>query len=316
MPAMTRTLAILLVVAALLPAGAEGQGVTVEANADSGHITIGDWFRVTVSVTHPANTPVRWPVLRDSVGSFEIIRHDTLATQSDNGLVKESQRFTLTNFTGAEAFVPPFVVTYQAPGDTTVQRAASQAIRIVVASVPVDTTKAIKDIKPPLSIPLTWKDIALYAIVLLLIAAAAYGGYRYWKWRQRRAPEAVEEAAPEVPPHVRAIERLRDLEEKHLWQQGATKAFYSEATDIVREYFEGRYGITALEMTTEEIMRQLDGHIGEGGLRNDIAVLLSEADLVKFAKYAPQPDDNSSVIPRALAIVDRTKPVEQVAEHV
>src|SRR3970282_1876468 len=109
-----------------------------------------------------------------------------------------------------------------------------------------DTAKGIKDIKPPLDVPLTWKEIALYAGIVVMIAAIMYGLYYYRKKRKRKG-EVVEYTAPKILPHVQAIVRLKELQEKRMWQQGNVKGFYTEATEIVREYFEGRFGIMALE---------------------------------------------------------------------
>jgi hypothetical protein len=122
---------------------------------------------------------------------------------------------------------------------------------------------------------------------------------------------------PEIPPDILALKKLDDLEAKRLWQQGEIKMFYSNATEIVREYFEHRYGIMALEMTTGEVMRQLRACVMSREVHTSIEEYLSHADLVKFAKYRPDIKENEDTIPQARTIIENTKPVvaaEQVEQ--
>ncbi|HLP14774.1 MAG TPA: hypothetical protein VK470_00870, partial [Bacteroidota bacterium] len=95
------------------------------------------------------------------------------------------------------------------------------------------------------------------------------------------------------------------------WQKGEIKAFYSEATEIVRRYFEGRYGVMALEMTTDEVLDQLVEFKLSREMMDEIRAFLADADLVKFAKVIPSISDNEHVIPVALEIVEKTRPVAQ-----
>ncbi len=65
--------------------------------------------------------------------------------------------------------------------------------------MPVDTSQAIKDLKPPLSVPWTLAEIALYAGVILLVAALGYLGYWYWKRRKRVKRGEVYVPPPKAP---------------------------------------------------------------------------------------------------------------------
>ena len=44
------------------------------------------------------------------------------------------------------------------------------------------------------------------------------------------------------------------LEKKELWQKGEIKAYYSELTDIARNYIEEAIEIPAMESTTSELI--------------------------------------------------------------
>ena len=94
---------------------------------------------------------------------------------------------------------------------------------------------------------------------------------------------------------------------KKLWQDGRTKAYYSELTRILRGYLEGRFGISALEMTTRQITDELgrrDELDREG--RQELGQLLQLSDLVKFAKATPAEELHVSGMRRVREFVNET----------
>ena len=292
-----------------------GQEISVLAAVDSTHITMGDWLHLTVQVKHSGSDVISWGGWKDSIGVFEIIHQDSVQRDESAGVITEKLKFTLSKYDSGEFVIPPIEIAYKVPGDSALRHAQSDPLTIHVSSVQVDTSKAIKDIKPPLDVPLTWKEIFVYTGIIAALAALVYAIYYYVKKRKKpEETQAVEEA--KIPPHIQAIARLKELEEKRVWQQGHVKAFYSEATEIVREYFEQRFGIMALEMTSDEIFAQLKRFTLEAEIMKSIESFFIDADLVKFAKYIPIPVENEAVISKGLEIVERTKPVEEVPQNV
>jgi hypothetical protein len=292
------------------------QEVSVTTTADSTHITMGDWLNLTVQVKHADSVKIAWSEFKDTLGAFEIVRLDTLQSEEAGGTVTDGRRITLSAYDSGSFVIPPVLIGYQYSNDTTRRFVQSDPQTIQVSTVEVDTSKAIKDVKPPLGVPLTWKEIALYAGIILALGALIYGGYWYYRKRKKKTGEIVEEEAPKIPPHIQAMIRLKELKEKRVWQQGDVKAFYSEATEIIRQYFEGRYGIMALELTSDEVFAQLGRFALDKDATKLIEAFFIDADLVKFAKYTPVPSENEAVIPQALDIVERTKPKEEVPQHV
>lgn len=291
------------------------QEISVTTTVDSTHITMGDWLNLTVQVKHADSVNVAWSEFRDTLGVFEVIHLDTLQRGESGGIVTEGRKFTLSAYDSGAFTIPPILIAYQRSKDTTTHYVQSDPLAIQVSSVDVDTSKAIKDIKPPLGVPLTWKEIALYAGIILALGALIYGAYWYYRKRKKKTGEIVEVAA-KIPPHIQAMIRLKELKEKRIWQQGDVKLFYSEATEIIRQYFEGRYGIMALELTSDEVFAQLKRFSLDKEVTKLIEAYFIDADLVKFAKYMPVPSENEAVVPQALDIVERTKPKEEVLQHV
>ncbi|MBI2430096.1 MAG: hypothetical protein HYV29_15115 [Ignavibacteriales bacterium] len=285
----------------------------MSASIDSQSIAIGDWIRYSVEIKHPSVLQVTIPSYRDTLGSFDIVQQDSIVKTESNGIVQWEKKFVITKFDAGSHYIPPFAVQYKDDAGK-IRTAQSNSIPVEVRGIEVDTSQAIRDVKPQLSLPITAEEIAMYAAIALALAAAGYGIYYYVKRRAKKV-NAVEEEKPNIPAHVLALMQLDELQAKGLWQKGETKIFYSEATEIIRRYFEHRYGILALEMTTGEVMDQLKRYEISKNIFSEIESFLSDADLVKFAKYQPIALENESVIPAARTIVESTKPVESVAQE-
>lgn len=287
----------------------QAQDVSVTATVDSQSVVMGDWIRYSIAVQHPSSVTVTLPVLRDSMGQFEIVRQDTILRTDMNGSVQLKQEFVIAKYEPGSFYIPPFSVTVVGPGgDTSV--ASSNPIPVEIRGVEVDTSMTIKDLKPPMTVPMSAEEIATYTGIVLALAGIAYALYYYIRKRRLKGSGPKEEQRPNIPPHVLALMQLEALEAKHLWQAGEVKAYYSEATEIVRRYFEQRYGIMALEMTTGEVMAQLGAFTLPSALVGEIDLLLSGADMVKFAKYQPIPAENEQVVAKARRIVEQTTPTE------
>ena len=312
-PIVRHALLVLLTLASMFSIGA-AQSVTVDVKADSSAIAMGNWFRYSLDVKHPASTIVAMPQLKDSIGKFTIVREESLIVSRSGDTLTEHKEFFLSAYEPGQLTIPAIEFAYRNGTDTTRQSVFSNQIGITVTGVEVDTAQGIKDVKEPLRLPLTWKEISLYSGIALLLAAIVYAAY-YFRKKFKKNPREIEIIVPPRAAHLLAFEKLQVLEEQRLWQQGEVKAFYSAATEIVREYFERRYEILALEMTTDEVIDQLRTKSDDTGTLRDIAVLLSDADLVKFAKHVPIPSECESVIPAARDIIDRTKIVEVVVPN-
>jgi hypothetical protein len=114
-----------------------------------------------------------------------------------------------------------------------------------------------------------------------------------------------------------ALTALRLLEDKHLWQQGRVKQYYSEVTEIVRRFIEDQYGVLALESTSDEILAQLLKLPEAQALLKEFRSFFTTADLVKFAKYIPAPEEHEHELRWAYEIVRAMipKPIAQPEEQ-
>ncbi len=209
----------------------------------------------------------------------------------------------------------PLLEGLQAPFDTLFSEGE---VRIAFGTYEIDTTQDVAiDIKPLIGAPYSWaefqEDVKRYWWVLLcaiVVAGAVVAGL--WWWRKRRI--AKKEAERELPSHLRAINALEKVRNKKLWQGGLFKEYFSEITDILRVYMEERYGFGAMEMTSAQIMRELEKFDLLPKLHNSIKELFTISDLAKFAKGVPTTEECETGYFDAYYFVEQTKQVEQTEE--
>ncbi len=286
---------------------AVAQQVGLSARTDSSNFQIGDWIYLRVSATLPANIDTIAPAVRDSIGPFEVLGVDR-DPKNPNWTIR-----LMTVDTGM-VFVPPVPFEYQLKGDTTRQRAYTNALLLNVTSIPVDPKGDIKDIKPPVSAPWTFQDVLPYLIGLLVLAGVFYG-YYYYRKKQKEKQAAYVPPKPKIAPHTAALYALRELEEKKLWQGGNVKQYYSEATEIIRTFFEARWNFIALELTTDEIMQYMKRFPESEPLWKEMQSFFLTADLVKFAKHVPTPEENETELRWAYEIVRAMTPSPATREE-
>ena len=75
--------------------------------------------------------------------------------------------------------------------------------------------------------------------------------------RKKDQPVFKRKSKPASPAHIIAINKLEELRLNKVWQSGQLKKYYSELTDIIREYMVNRYHFDAPEMTSFEILTKL-----------------------------------------------------------
>jgi hypothetical protein len=100
---------------------------------------------------------------------------------------------------------------------------------------------------------------------------------------------------------------LTALQGKALWQQGHIKEYQSSLTDIIRTYLKDRYGVEAMEMTTDELSQALRQTGFDQQYKDSLREILQVADLVKFAKATPDENIHQIFMDKAVDFVMNTK---------
>lgn len=295
----------LLVYSAGIPVFA--QSFKASAKLDTTGVLIGDQVKLDISFSYPSKTLVRWPIIGDTIlQTIQVINRTKIDTSlsSDKKTVTLHQKFLITTFDSGFYTIPPIRFFYQQPPDTTIRFAQTETLLLSVHTMAVDTTKVIKPIKGPLKVPLTFKEILpwllLAVLAILVISAVLF----YLKKRKKAEPVFQIRSRVQLLPHEMALSELEKLRARKLWQQGRTKEYHSELTDVLRKYIENRFSIIAMEMTSFEILDAVETQkVMNAGSIEKLSYILTLADLVKFAKMQPLPAENELSMENAIATV-------------
>ena len=290
------------------------QQVHVRAVIDSTNVLIGDQFNLRLEVDQPKSARVEFPEFGDSLSAtVEIVASSPLDTfQLDaSEQIKIIQNLTITSFDTGKQVVPS--LKFQLKYQDIAQIIESQPAEFYVHGMEIDTTKGPVDIKMPYAAPVTLKEVSPYILGTILIGALIFFLFYYIERRKRNKPVFGWTEKPKDPAHVVALRELDRIKEQKLWQQNQVKLYYSDISDTLRIYIEERFGINAMEYTTDETIRAFESQKGllNGKNFNELKDILSLSDLVKFAKYHPLPDDHNMTLMNAYFFVNDTKAEEK-----
>ncbi|MDR3695980.1 BatD family protein [Mucilaginibacter sp.] len=292
----------------------QAQNIQAEAKLQQYTIRIGDQTKLFLSVHQPAKEHVNFPKLTDTIISkiqvVSINKPDTTYDQNDHRSLTVTQSYTITSFDAGTYTIPSFSI------GTAGGVLKTNTLTLQVETVKVDTTKAIYDIKQPISVSYTfldWLKDNWYWVVLPLLAIALIIGLIWYLRKRPKAEPVVQVSKPAIPPHVIALNQLKELKGKKLWQQEEVKQYHIELSDIIREYLEKRYAIKTHEKTTDEIFAGLKRIVITDENKGKLKQILVLADLVKFAKEKPLPAENEESLEIAIDFVVATKQPEKPA---
>ena len=281
----------------------------VVTSIDTTKNKIGAEFKLTVKTSVDTLSKVDFPKLKN-IGALEVIRSYPIDTIKNNDRYELIKKYGLTQFDSGKYTIPSIKILINSKPYMT------DSISVEVANVQVDTLKQkmydIKDIVPvKSSLGDWWKYLLILALIL------GIGALVYWFVKKQQKKKIEEEVYK--TPIEKATSLLNTLEQKELWQKGEVKAYYSELTDIARNYIEEAIDIPAMESTTSELILGLRAAslkkkmtLSQETIEN-LERVLKQADLVKFAKSKPveyEITEDRNKIQKAILTLDSAIPVE------
>ncbi len=287
------------------------QTISVEARIDSIEMFVGQQTHVTVTATMPEGAKAAFPVFRPSeylTPGVEVLSSTELGVHGiENGFVERSVVYTLTSFDDTLYYLPPFVVNVD--GKTY----ESKSLALKVLTFEVDTLHPER-IFPPKDVqqnPFLWSDWSLsfwLSVVMLLLMAVGY--YLYLRLRDNKPIIATIRIVKRLLPHQKAMREIEALRTEHRGMnddnQESQKEYYTKLTDALRRYIEERYGFSAMEMTSAEIIERLTKD-PDTKLLDELRQLFQTADLVKFAKYSTLINESDANLMSAIEFINETK---------
>ena len=272
------------------------QAVSLKGRINVDTILVGQPFDYQLSLTVPKDYNVDWKRFGDTLSkSIEIIKEGELTTtpveNSDNVLMQ--QQLTMTTFDTGYVYVPEIEIYYsKSMQDSVRYKLHTMEKELYVKTVAVDTTQAFLPINGVIKQHITAKEVLPWAAIVIVLAAIVYLIYYLRKHRKVKDKVVVEKKKPSVPAIVTARAKLADMRDNESWNSLKIKDYYTDLTDIAREYLEGQFAIDAVEMTTDEIMAEVNALNLQDFVKMKLQETLITADLVKFAKANPSKDEN------------------------
>jgi hypothetical protein len=304
---------------ALAPSGAPVQPATapVELTPDAPivvqtHIgpdpsSIGDLLELEIIAAFPRGYSVNLPV-GVTFAPLHLVDVQEGEPEVTGDALRKTFRVRLQHFATGAAEVPAFALT-SVDNDGAVATVPVPATAFTVdALLANEADPQRKPEDPPISIeyPNTLAETIILSALATSLALLVIG-LAVRRFLRRKKPIRVE---PAIPAHVVALTALAELEKSELLADGRVQDYYLQLTEIAKAYLEGRFGVPALDRTTEEIRSDLQRHAAriEPLTPTEVVDFLQRCDLVKFARFHPEEDESTGALGFVRDAVERSQP--------
>ena len=292
----------------LLCATFVGAQVTLDVRIDSLQLLVGEQTDIHLDVTFNANQSLLLPAFKPGIEimpNIEVLKVSEPDTTklNDGARLNVKQTYTITAWDSAFYYLPPLPVVVDA--DTFL----SNSLALKVVSYEIDTLH-VDQFFPPhpyLELPFAWSDwqlivyLSFLAVALMLVAFIILDRARKGKPIVR-----IIRRKKKLPPHKVAIDEIERIKAERKWAEEDSKEYYTLLTDTLRTYIQERYGFSAMEMTSGEIIDQLLQVSDEAALQ-ELKEIFRTADLVKFAKWNTLINENDANLVAAVEYINQTK---------
>lgn len=303
-----RLLLYILFVLMALPSVASG--VILKATLDSTEIVVGDQVRLRVEMNMSELVKVE-PVTRlDSlVPGVELVETKKADTVHKYGSIIITQDFMLTSFDSGYYEIPS--LKYMVEG----QAIYTAPLRFSVYNYNLgvelrEGQVAIMDIKDIYEPPLDWFYLIPFLIFIHLVVVVVALLLFLFKMKKKKMEEdglvELDEEDNRTIDQI-ALDELNKMKAARLWTQpDKEKAYYTQLTDILREYLGCRFNVRAKEMTSYEMIDALKYEIEMSPVLSDFKEICQMSDMVKFAKQKPSSDECEMSLVKSFFIVTQT----------
>ncbi len=286
---------------------ADTNDIRVKAEVDKAFLTIGDPVTYTVTVEHSPDIRILSDIPAPSSEILEIKKIEELRKKQKKKILT-GRKFILTTYRLGEFILDPVTIRYRKEGQPE-QSIQTNKLYLTVKSVSGgETQEDIRDVKSVVPYKLRMGKFLWTALALAVLGAG------YWLFRALRKKKNVFQPEPSpLTPEEEALLHLSELFESDLLKRGFIKLYYLRLSEVLRVYFEKRYKILAVELTTVEILRALRPEHLETNLYQKIQYVLEASDLAKFAKWIPTAPEIVLINKKSEEIIKESVPVLEQA---
>jgi hypothetical protein len=290
------------------------QNVSVEAKIDSVAILIGQQVGMTITVISPEDKTVQLPrmeprqLLTPGIEIVDVAKDDTSEVYDGR---KITRKLILTSFDENAYMIPAQTIKVGGKPYKT------NPLALKVITMDVDTLH-LNQFFPPKDVqdnPFLWSEWSpLFWLSIILLLLIAIGVYLYLRYKQNKPIISRIMIIKHIPAHQKALSAIDQIKQEKMQNSENQKAYYTKLTDTLRKYIEERFGFSAMEMTSTEIISRLQ-EAGDPKMISELRELFNTADLVKFAKYSTLINENDLNLVNAVNFIDQTKTQEKETEE-
>lgn len=273
---------------------------SVHSEVNTSKIKIGEAIEYKIQAETSEQSKVIFPQL-NSVGDFEVLESSPIDTVLADKKLTLIKKYFLTKFDSGSYTIPRQSVFINGKNFQT------NLFDIQVSNVKVDTLKQpLYDIKA--NIGKTQKQASLIYYLLALVVSLIIGVLVFFYIKHRQKKLLTDDDLFRTPLE-KAHSKLDAIDGKGLVVKGEVKEYYSQVTEVLREYIEEVFEISTKEATSSQLLASLNTMIKQRELKlpkatvNDLKQVLQTADLVKFAKLEPSISQTSENREKTVSIV-------------
>ncbi len=183
------------------------------------------------------------------------------------------------------------------------ERIETETLEIKIKEIP-SKIKDLIDIRGP------YRPFSIFGLIVILFLIALVTAGIIYLIRRKKRPVPLNLTAyekQEQPMHEIALSQLDILIQSDLWEKNKYKLYYSEISDILRQFLSARFNFEAQKMTARELLKKLktipDFKFDFNVLKN----LQQSISLVKFARVIPTVEDRDQVLKTAKEMIIENK---------
>jgi hypothetical protein len=282
---------------------------------------LGEPIHLRLDIDAPAGISVDAPFQEagdQQLGRFKVVGFTKDAHRKPDGAQHQEQTYTLEAPTSGKQRIPPLRLEMvdsrgEAGKQAGTQEILTEEVPLDIAPIPTDAIgkdlhAAAGKLDPDVGgTPWLWIGLAASVVAVLLS-----GSLLMWRYFRVRRSIAEKKSAYED-----AIGKLRSLETRGAPTTDQADAWFVELSAVVREYVEGRYGLRAPELTSEEFLYIAARWPAMSALdRTQLTSFLERCDRVKFAGYRPDSEESLEALAAARKFVEDTRPRDEAPASV
>ncbi len=272
-------LSLLSVALYLIPSTTYSQSAS--ATLDRDKILLGEQITVELKVENintQSSPLLTWFSLPDTANHIEIVKRLPIDTVVVNGTTTYVQNIILTSFDSGDWKLPPLYVLLQNSNNKSDTLAANE-LSIEVLPVDVSNMQQYHPMKDIIDVDVQPDYLPIAGAILLVLLAGVAVWYFFFKKKNEKLSLQPVAARSLFETTIEQLEKLQK-------ENPPLQPFYTKLDEICRMFFQHQLHIRALQLTSDELMLQLNVYV-KPEARTPFYQLLRLVSAVKFAKYQP-----------------------------